>query len=237
MRAIIVGYGKMGTLIHKLASEANISIIALCDHNFSKRALAKKDGVVRSHTVTTELLADADVVIDFSSKKDILERIKLYCQSHVPSIVGVTDWEEEKKEAEKIIKKYKGACLASSNFSVGVLLFSQLVRDAARLFNSCDDYFASITETHHLKKKDSPSGTALMLKQCLCKDVPIASIRSGDNPGRHEVAFDSACDSITLTHQAKNRHGFAQGALSACHYIQGKVGFYTFEDILKDILR
>ena len=236
MKALLVGYGKMGKLIHSLAPQSHILIVAICDHNFSKKDLLKKDGVTRSCTVSKHLLKGVDVVIDFSNKEAIIERIDLYCREQVPSVIGVTDWEKEKEEAKKIIDSYKGACIASSNFSPGVLLLSKLVQEASKLFHAFEQYKSSITETHHIHKKDSPSGTALMLMQCLQKEIPITSIRAGENPGEHVICFDSADDAVTLTHQAKSRNGFANGALSACHFIYGKKGFYTFEDILKEIL-
>ena len=233
LNALLVGYGNMGSLIHKLSPQFNITICAICDHNFTKPTLAKKDGVARSSLLTQQLIDGCDVVIDFSHAAEILDRIALYCKHKIPAIIGTTGWQQEEEKAKKMIMKSKSAACVSSNFSIGMYLFKKLVGDAAKLMQLEPNYHASIVEVHHTKKKDSPSGTALMLAQCFAEDIPIASIRTGKNPGRHTIIFDAASDTIQLEHQAKNRDGFAKGALTACHFIQGRVGYFGIQDMVK----
>ena len=156
--------------------------------------------------------------------------------------MGTTGWEDKKEEMQKRVKNEHGTLLASSNFSIGVLLFTHLIQHAARLLSHSGNYTASLIETHHAQKKDSPSGTALMLAQELRThgkhdyEPPIASIRTGNNPGEHVITFDSAEDTIRLVHQAKSREGFAQGALASCHFIEHKKGYLTLHDMLKEFL-
>ena len=122
--------------------------------------------------------------------------------------------------------------LAAANFSLGVILFIQLLKKARSLFS---DYEVAGVEYHHNQKKDAPSGTAQMIKETLKMNTPFASVRCGRIPGKHEVLFDSPFDSITLTHEAHNRESFARGAVKAAAWIQGKQGWYTLDEMLRTL--
>jgi len=140
----------------------------------------------------------------------------------------------------KVFEREGGALIYGANFSVGVNLFYRVVARAAEMFRGFD-YAAFIEEAHHSRKRDAPSGTALRLRDIVAEacgaDVPVASTRAGHIPGTHRVGFDSAADTVTLTHTARSREGFASGALVAARWIQGKKGVYEFSETLEEMLR
>ena len=158
----------------------------------------------------------------------------------VPLVEGTTGWSEHLGEVRATVERHGGALVYGANFSVGVNLFYRVVARAAELFQRFD-YAAFIEEAHHSRKRDAPSGTALRLRDLVAEaygpDVPVASTRAGHIPGTHRVGFDSAADTVTLTHTARSREGFAAGALVAARWIRGKTGVYEFSETLEEILR
>jgi 4-hydroxy-tetrahydrodipicolinate reductase len=139
----------------------------------------------------------------------------------------------------RIVDQHGGALLYGANFSVGVNVFYRIVSRAAELFRNVEGYAPFIEEAHHMRKRDAPSGTALLLRDLLGPlnfDVPIASTRAGYIPGTHVVGFDSAADQITLKHVARNREGFAAGALVAAHWLVGRKGIYEFSVMIDEVL-
>ncbi len=237
MKALLIGHGKMGQMIEKLAPENEVTISNIIE---------------RSDLLTPALLSGIDVIIDFSGPDGILSRIETALIAHVPMCIGTTDWQELKEAAKKLVQKHDGALIVSSNFSLGFALFSQLVKTAAALFSKLEDYDVSISERHHREKKDHPSGTAKELAQTILASMPkkkkvisdlqpgaiekeslhIASDRVGYFAGEHQVIFDGPDDTITLSHNARNRHNLAKGALIAAKWIIGKKGYFTVEDLL-----
>ena len=139
-----------------------------------------------------------------------------------------------------MVERADGALIYGANFSVGVNLFYRIVARAAELFRGFETYAPFVEEAHHSRKRDAPSGTALRLRDLLTEayrtDVPVASTRAGHIPGTHRVGFDSAADTVTLTHTARSREGFAAGALVAAGWIQGKTGVFEFSETLDEIL-
>ena len=248
MRALLIGYGKMGHLIAELAPQYNVAISSVIDSHsddFSDTAYP---------ALTEEAIENCDIVIDFSSAKDICQRIFTIASAKKPMIIGTTGWEKEMPEAKKIIHDCKGSLLYAANFSLGVAIFSKLVSYAGELFSGFSQYDVGIIETHHRLKQDAPSGTAYMVADKLMRHYPhkkleldlgksealkedaihISSHRSGYHPGTHEVVFDSKEDSISITHCARNREGFAKGALEAAFWLIDKKGWYTLDDMIEE---
>lgn len=154
-------------------------------------------------------------------------------------MIGTTGWEEHFDAVQQYVKKYQIGLLYSPNFSMGVQLFFKIVAEAASLIGPFESYDVGLLEEHHKHKLDRPSGTAKRLAEILTdrlqrkEELSVASLRCGSIPGTHTVLFDSTVDTITLTHQAHNREGFAAGAVLAAEWLQGKQGFFTMDDMLK----
>lgn len=233
MKIALIGYGKMGRLIDKIAQQKAHTIVSRM-----------------SRKVDHQALQDADICIDFSHPEAVLDNILHAATRGKNIVVGTTGWYDQLDTARKIVEKYGIGLFYAPNFSIGIHLFLKIVADAARLLDATE-YDVGIVEEHHNKKADSPSGTGLALAQTLMNhmkrktevvkeiDGPIAShqlqissLRCGSIPGTHHVHFDSPCDTITLTHQARSREGFASGAVTAAEWLIGKKGFYTIEDML-----
>lgn len=201
----LIGHGKMGKMIEQLSLEMG-------------------------HTITP-FIEDADVVIDFSHPDIALENIKKVSALKKPLVIGTTGWDENMEEAKKIIANNDGALLFSPNFSIGVYFFLKIVEKAASLLESFPEYGVRGIEMHHKEKIDAPSGTAKKMVSYFNKQIPITSVRTGVLPGKHTLLFDSFCDTITLTHDAQSRMGFAKGAIMASEWICGKKGWFTLDDV------
>jgi len=220
MKLAIVGYGKMGRLIEQLAPEAGFTVHCRLDAGDDLR---QADG--------------ADVAIEFTAPDAVAGNVESLATLGVPVVVGTTGWVAELERVREVVKAHETALVWSPNFSIGVNVFARVVREAARLLASEPQYGAWAWEIHHDTKKDAPSGTLLKLVEEMraagyARDVDISSSRAGKHPGTHEIGFDSAADTITLVHSARNREGFARGALKAAQWIIGKKGVFEFSEIL-----
>jgi 4-hydroxy-tetrahydrodipicolinate reductase len=219
----IVGYGKMGRLIEQLAPE----------HDFSVSARIDIGGDFKQ-------AAGADVAIEFTTPEAALENIEKLAEMRVPLVVGTTGWLKHLDRVRAVVEKYDSAMIWSPNFSIGVNVFARLVREAARLLADEPQYGAWAWEIHHHTKKDATSGTLIKLVEEMkaagyTRPIDAGSNRAGAHPGTHEIGFDSAADTITLRHTARNREGFARGALKAAQWIadnRGKKGVFEFHQIL-----
>jgi len=247
MNIAIVGYGKMGKQIEKVLTEKKMNITSVID-KYNPDANFKQ--------VSKESLKGIDVAIDFSSPENIMEHIKAYKESKVSVVMGTTGWFDKMYEVKKIIGDDIGF-IWSGNFSIGVHAFFSILRNSARIFDKFTDYDVMACEYHHNEKKDSPSGTALMMGDILIdemsrkekivtdrldrriepNEIHLASIRGGYIPGTHVVTFDSFADSIEIKHTARNREGFAKGAVLAADWINGKKGFYSIDDFMDDLTK
>lgn len=226
----IVGYGKMGKLIERLAPEYGFEVRA----RFSGGD--KRGGAGLSH----ETLRGIDVAVEFSTPEAALENIRRLAVLGVNSVVGTTGWFEQLPAAREAVLHAKSGLVWAANFSVGVNLFLQTVAHAAALFAKHPEYEAWGWEIHHSAKKDAPSGTLKILAEEMraagyTRPVSLSSSRAGAIPGTHEIGFDSAADTITLRHTARSRDGFARGALQAARWIAGKNGFYEFKEIVGEL--
>lgn len=223
MRIAIIGYGKMGHAIETLAQQRGHSMACTID---GAEEMAVKLGELRK----------SDVAIEFSTPATAVANIRQCFAVGVPVVCGTTGWSSDYDTiAAECIEK-GGALLASSNFSIGMNIMFALNERLAELMRG-RDYTVTISETHHIHKLDSPSGTALVLQNAIREylpeqEVPITSIREGEVPGIHTVQYDSPIDTITLTHEAHSRQGLALGALLAAEFLCGKKGVYSMKDLL-----
>lgn len=220
MKLAIVGYGKMGRLIEQLAPEYGFSVYARIDigDDFAQAA-------------------GADVAIEFTTPEAAVQNVEKLAALRLPMVVGTTGWHAHMSEVRTAVERAQGALIWSPNFSIGVNVFSRLVREAAQLLANEPGYGAWAWEIHHDTKKDAPSGTLLKLVDEMkaagyARAIDSGSNRAGRHPGTHEIGFDSAADTITLRHSARSREGFARGALKAAQWIVGKQGVFEFSDVL-----
>jgi len=231
MKLALFGYGVMNQLIAARALAAGHQII----HIFTS---SDAEGDVQE---IADALRGADVAIDFSVGSGVLSHAEACTLAGVPLVVGTTGWQADKDAVHQIIERERSALIYGANFSIGVNLFYRIVASAAELMQRASDYAPFLEEAHHARKKDAPSGTALklqdILRASLERDIPVSCTRAGHIPGTHRVGFDSPADQITLTHTARNREGFAAGALLAANWIQGRDGVYEFSECMDDILR
>jgi len=254
MRALLIGYGKMGHLIAQLAPQYNIAVSSIVDENFDFSSAVLPPQCVGFNSLTQEAIDLCDIVFDFSHAKDICQRILMLAQAKKPMLVGTTGWEKSETEAKRIIAQYQSTLLCSPNFSLGIALFTRLVHRASELFSPFPQYDPAMLEIHHRQKQDAPSGTAKAIAQKLMchypekklsfevsqesaldtSEVHVGSLRVGSVPGTHEVFFDSHEDQITLCHTARSREGFARGALQAAYWVIDKNGWYTLDDMIDE---
>ena len=220
MKIAILGNGRMGKRISELAKERGHSIV--CTSSSEKPA-------------STLDLSTADVAIDFSTATTAVVNISHALNSGIPVISGTTGWLKNLKEIEDLCNTKKGAFLYASNFSLGMNIFFEINKTLAKLMKN-QKYESSLHEIHHTKKLDSPSGTAKTLGEqmdtILANNTPITAERIGDVPGTHIINYSSTMDEIEIKHSAKNRDGFAMGAIIASEWIIGKEGIFNMQDLL-----
>jgi 4-hydroxy-tetrahydrodipicolinate reductase len=226
-RMAIVGYGKMGKLIEQMAPQFGFSV----DLKLDEFNNANYEGITPAN------FEGIDVAVDFSIPAAAVENIRRISALGVNLVVGTTGWTASIPEMRALIERNGTALVWSPNYSVGVNVFSRLVSEAARLLADEADYGAWAWEIHHSTKKDAPSGTLLKLVETMkaagySRPIDTAASRAGAHPGTHEIGFDSAADTITLRHSARNREGFVKGALKAAQWVVGKKGFYEFSEVL-----
>ena len=227
MKIAIVGYGKMGRMIERVASSRGHEIAARFDI----------DNNIGGAGLTAASLAGIDVAIEFSTPETAIENVRRLIALRIPAVVGTTGWHAHLDEVKRLVAEHDAAVVYGANFSIGVNLFYKIVRDAAQLFAEYGEYDPYLLEAHHRFKKDALSGTAIvianLIRESYGQRAPEAvSIRAGHIPGTHEVGFDSEADTITLVHTARSREGFAAGAVLAAEKIIGKRGIYEFPDLL-----
>ncbi len=220
MKIAILGNGKMGKRISELATEKGHTIVSVSSSE---------------NPANTIDLSSADVAIDFSTPSTAFENISHAINSGIPVISGTTAWLDKLQEAKDLCNKNNGAFLYASNFSLGVNLFFQLNKKLAQLIKN-HDYESRIHEVHHTQKLDSPSGTAITLGEQMEKITNTSPIitadRIDDVPGTHIINYTSEVDEIELKHTAKNRDGFAMGAIIAAEWIIDKKGVFSMKDVL-----
>jgi len=252
MKIALIGYGKMGRMIGQIAKDGGHTIAAIVDP-FVKDA---PDGIPVSKSVSDANLDSSDVAIEFSVPATACANITALAQRKIPTVTGTTGWLDKLDEVRKTVEAANSALFWSSNFSIGVNLFFRIAWYAAELFNNFIDYDVGGFETHHNKKLDSPSGTAKTLAEGVISrierknkivwetldrkpeadELHFPSLRMGHVPGTHSLFFDSQADTIEITHTARNREGFASGAVLAAQWLTVKErhGIFTIDDMLKE---
>ena len=234
MKIALIGYGKMGKIIERIAISRGHEIVSI--YNSQKPFKGNEE-------------CTADVAIEFTRPDTVVEHIKKAIRQKLPIVVGTTAWSKSQEEIFNLVSQTQGSLLYASNFSVGVNIFQQLTEKLAQLIESQAQYTLRIEETHHLQKLDAPSGTAVTLaegiianntnynewqlgNEVLSHQISIVAHREPDVPGTHEVFATSTIDTITLSHEAHSREGFALGAILAAEFLLGKQGVFTMKDVL-----
>lgn len=220
LKLLIVGYGKMGQLIEQLARAQGDEVVGHIDVD------------------DTNWSRPADVAIDFSTADALRGNFPRYLERQLPVVIGTTGWGGDAAGYRARAEQAGLGVVAAANFSIGVNLFELMVMEAARLMAQHPEYGGWIHEAHHGAKRDAPSGTALMLKDAMSAagfngPLDVSSTRAGAIPGTHTVGFDSASDTIELTHTARDRRGFALGAIAAARFVAGRRGWFTMKDVLR----
>ena len=236
MKIALIGYGKMGKAIEKIALQEGHEIVLKINQEYI-------------NDLTIENLRKADVAIEFSTPQTVVKNIMLCFEAGTPVIVGTTAWHTYQKEVEEACNAVGGAMLAASNFSLGVNLFFALNSKLAQVMSKYEQYKISLSEIHHTAKLDAPSGTAItlaeeiLMQNSLYKNwennvftnedtLSIHSVREPDVPGTHIIKYTSAQDVIEIKHTAINREGFAAGAIMTAKWLIGKKGVYGMNDVL-----
>lgn len=245
MKIALLGYGKMGKIIEKIALDRKHEIVLKIDHD-------------NQHQLTTQNLQKADVVIEFSTPVSVLGNISHCFNAGVPIVVGTTGWYDELPQVKQQCGQSNNSLLYASNFSVGVNVFFHVNKVLAKLMNNYPYYEVQVEEIHHTQKLDAPSGTAITIAEGIIENISpknewvniltadgaetaggqvknnqllIESFRINNVPGTHTVIYDSEVDTIELKHTAHNRNGFALGAVMAAEWLHGKKGFYSVQDM------
>jgi 4-hydroxy-tetrahydrodipicolinate reductase len=231
-RLALAGYGRMGKLVEQLAP----------GHGFE--VALRLDGAANAGGagITAESFRGIDVAIDFSVAAAVPANVERTAALGVPLVVGTTGWGAELPRVRETVERHGAGLLYGANFSIGVQVFYRLAATAARLLSEQTAYDAWAYEIHHKKKKDAPSGTLLELVRTMegagwSRPVDVASNRAGAIPGTHQIGFDSEADTITLEHRARDRSGFAHGALRAARWMIGRRGVYEFSQVWEEIVR
>jgi 4-hydroxy-tetrahydrodipicolinate reductase len=226
MNLLLLGHGKTGSIVAEIAR----------DHGHTLDILDEPDNT-NAAGLTSDRLRAIDVVIDFTTPHAVLPNIHACIRERKNMVVGTTGWYEHIPEIKKLVGQADIGFVWAANFSVGVNLFFQIATTAAAAVRY--GYSGHILERHHIYKKDAPSGTAVAIRnvveQASDKKLEITSEREGEVFGLHQLTLESDADTITLTHDAKSRRGFAQGAILAAEWINGRKGFYDFKDIFPQL--
>lgn len=230
MKLALLGYGRMGKEIEKIALERGHEV------------------VIKTSGDNTYQITDADVAIDFSIPTAAFGNISNCIEHNIPVVSGTTGWLDKYDDVIQLCETKKGAFIYASNFSLGVNIFFELNRQLAKMMKLQNQYGISIEEIHHTKKLDAPSGTAITLAEGIIENtnkngweldqktsneiIPIKAIRTPEVPGTHTIQYDSEVDSIEIKHTAHNRKGFALGAVIAAEWLKDKQGVFTMRDVL-----
>lgn len=237
MKIALIGYGKMGHEIEKISIERGHTIVSIIDVNTTSNFDSPE-------------FKSADVAIEFSMPSSALDNYRKCFAARVPVVAGTTGWLEHLDEVKKACAEDGQTFFYASNYSLGVNIFFVLNKYLAKIMNDYPAYDLRMEETHHIHKLDAPSGTAITLAEGIMKnldrkdrwvleneekntDLAIHCIREGEVPGIHEITYESEADIISIKHDAKNRKGFALGAVLAAEFTKDKKGFLGMDDMLK----
>ncbi len=238
MKIALIGYGKMGQEIEKIAIERGHEIELIID-------------IDNRSDLNPEKLKNIDVAIEFTIPSAAIDNFKDCFEGNVPVVTGTTGWLDRFDDIKAICETRQKGLFFAPNFSLGVNVFFKLSEYLAKIMDQLGDYDLDITETHHIHKKDAPSGTAIKLADDILKHIKrktswelsdgevqkdalkIKAIRENNIPGIHTIHYESMVDDILITHSAKSRKGFALGAVLAAEFMKGKQGVYDMNDLLQ----
>ena len=229
MKIALIGYGKMGHIIESIALERGHEIVCIIDQN-------------NLDEFESDAFASAEVAIEFTTPQTAEQNILRAWKAGVPVVCGTTGWKVEPLKQQLLCNSTQPlhhptpSLMWSSNYSIGVNIMFALNKQLAKFMRSYSEYTPHLTEVHHIHKLDAPSGTAKTLQEAIGDDrltiADIESIREGEVPGIHTVTWDSEVDTITITHSAKSRKGFALGAVIAAEWMKGKTGWHDFTEVI-----
>ena len=236
MKIALIGYGKMGHEIEKIAVERGHEVVSTIDMNEEEK-------------FTSPAFKSAEVAIEFTSPGSAMHNYRQAFAAGVPVVSGTTGWLEQLDEIKDACEQRGQTFFYASNFSLGVYIFSALNNYLAKIMNQFPGYDVRMEETHHIHKLDAPSGTGITLAEAILENIErkerwdltksdsadvlqIKAFREGEVPGIHTVIYESEADIIRITHEAKNRKGLALGAVLAAEFTKGKKGFLTMQDML-----
>lgn len=248
MNVALIGYGKMGQLIHKIAPSYQVNVSVIIDINNKNEITSLKE-------------KNIDVAIEFTTPDSAVNNIIECFKQNIPVVCGTTGWYDKIEYVKQQCRKYNGSLFYGPNFSIGIYIFKRIIESSISFFNKFSEkYNIVLSETHHEQKKDYPSGTALAISDIITSNskkyknkyflfnktyvendkithdtLPIISYRKDNYYGIHEVKFFSENDIITLKHVALNRKSFAEGAIIAAYYIKNNKGLKTFDDLIASI--
>jgi 4-hydroxy-tetrahydrodipicolinate reductase len=248
MNIAIIGYGQMGEIIERISFARNHTVIATID---------PLNANARYKSIDDSSLSEADICIDFTHPDTVLANVQAMINAKKSIVLGTTGWQDHYNEIRQLVEESNIGFIHAANFSPGMNIFYHIVKESSKLIDRFENYDVSGLELHHNKKADSPSGTAKKIAEIILNNIRrkektvfdivdrkikpdelhFASVRSGSIPGTHTIIFDSAADTIELTHTARNREGFALGAVIAAEWLQGKKGFFTIDDMMRDELK
>jgi len=238
MNIALIGYGKMGQEIEKMALERNHTISLIID----------KENLQELHHLSSY---DIDVAIEFTTPETAFNNYIQCFSDNIPVVSGTTGWLDKYDEIIDICKKNQNTFFYASNFSLGVNIFFELNKKLGKMMNQFPEYKAELEEIHHVHKLDAPSGTAVSLAndliseldrinhwklipgECNDNDLPVKAIRKGEINGTHKIIYNSEIDTIQISHEAKSRKGFVLGALLAAEFIQNKTGIFGMNDLIQ----
>ena len=237
MKLALIGYGKMGKAVEQIALQRGHNIVATIDKNDDLNAIK-----------------DADCCIEFTAPNMAFSNLKFCVENNIPVVSGTTGWYEDYDVIKVLVEEKNGALLTATNFSIGVNIFFKINEILAGMMNKFPEYNISMEEIHHLQKLDHPSGTGISLAQGIIKgndritsykgylegekmdstrsEIPILCKREPDVPGTHSIKYESEIDEIVILHRAKNRTGFATGAVVAAEWLQKNKGVFTMKDVM-----
>lgn len=240
MKIVISGYGRMGHEVENIVLKRDHEITAVIDS-------------ISDWNDKINIISRADAIIDFSYPETAIEVFTKAFELEVPIITGTTGWYDEMEDVKKMVAKYDASFFYAPNFSIGVNIFFQTNRLLAKLSAAAKNYRPSMVEVHHIHKLDAPSGTAIKAandtiaeytnieswvnhNSAKADEMEIISEREGEIIGEHYLTYESDVDEIKISHKAKNRSGFALGAVMAAEFMNARKGFYTMQDLMQDMM-
>lgn len=226
MNILVVGHGRMGRLVAAHAPAHGCAVTGIIDDESGWAAFGEGQ------------FDDAEIAVEFTEPDAVRRNLTRLASRGLSVVIGTTGWQEHEAELRRLVDEAGTGVLAAANFALGMYVFRSIVSEAARRFAALEDVGAWIHETHHVAKKDAPSGTAVVLKDVMGaagygRHIDVASTRVGAVPGTHVVGFDGQAETVTLTHAVRDRAVFAHGALEGARWLQGRRGWFGMEDMFR----